>query len=69
MKMDNVWAKKRSAADGRTKQNRIAFYLGDDGSDCGGDGDGNSCSAFGVNGSICVIGNAATKSMKTMTTT
>jgi hypothetical protein len=43
--------------------------IGDDGSNCGGDGDGNGCSVFGVNGGIYGIDNAATKSMKTMTTT
>ncbi len=43
--------------------------IGDDCGDCGGDGDGDGCSAFGVNGGIYGIGNVATKSMKTMTTT
>jgi hypothetical protein len=43
--------------------------IGDDGGDCRGDGDGDGCSAFGVNRGICSIGNMATKSMKTMTTT
>jgi hypothetical protein len=43
--------------------------VGDDGGDCGGGGDGNDCSVFGVNGGVCSIGNAATKSMKTTTTT
>jgi hypothetical protein len=43
--------------------------VGDDGGDCKGDGECNSCSAFGVNGGIYSIGNVATKSMKTTTTT
>ncbi len=43
--------------------------IGNDSSNCGSDGDGNGCSAFGVNGGVYSVGNAATKSMKTMTTT
>jgi hypothetical protein len=43
--------------------------IGDDGSDCRGDGDGNGCSLFGVDGGIYGIGNVATKSMMTTTTT
>ncbi len=43
--------------------------VGDDGGNCNGDSDGNGCSAFDVNGGVYGIGNAATKSMKTTTTT
>jgi hypothetical protein len=43
--------------------------IGDDGSDCRGNGDSNGCSAFGVNGGVYGINNAATKSMKTTTKT
>jgi hypothetical protein len=46
-----------------------ATALGDNSGNCGGNGDSNGCSAFGVNGGVYGIGNAATKSMKTTTTT
>jgi hypothetical protein len=43
--------------------------VGDNGSNCGGDGDSNGCSAFGVNGGVCGVSNATMKSMKITTAT
>jgi hypothetical protein len=43
--------------------------IGDDGGDCEGNGDGDSCGAYVVNTSGCVIGNTASESNKTTTTT
>jgi hypothetical protein len=43
--------------------------VGDEGGNCGGNGDDNSCSGFSFDGGIYGVGNVATKSTKTMTTT
>ncbi len=61
----NSGGKGNKGSDGYGEGNGI----GDDGGDCGGDGDCNGCGAFGDHSSICGVGNAATKLMKTTTTT